>query len=448
MSWLRRPLRLAVQGPAPGLAFFKWRAPGDPVLEHFEPSAAPPSWRLIRRVDGACAGVAGLPFLQIEVRTPYGESITEAMVASAMREALGPKSETLALQGWHVTHLEDTHLGSQHRVFATLAGADESERPGLWDQLLPLELAVVALGDWTARTTGRSQFQLVLARGGWIYSLAYRHAQAYHLIRVSDRPFDFACKRLSEHRLYAQEPGDGEEFAVFADLPASAHVDISAALGETRPLPSPPGYGGGPKPGADLWHFGLALAAVREEGAIHNRAGARRQDANLEIRMWDRLAKTALAALLLGGLAFLGEGARLLSVRSALAGARAQAAQYASRVEEIQALRAERRNVLDSLLQLRPLWHRPTPVDRVLRGIAAALPPHAGLDGVLLRTAGDGKKTVSFLGWVGDWNEIRPVQERLRKLPYFSDVALSDQRQDPSRKRVSYHATCTLAETP
>jgi hypothetical protein len=331
-----------------------------------------------------------------------------------------------------------------------LQGDTEAVPAEGWDQVIPLELAVLALGDWTAKKTGQSVFQLILVRDSWAYSLVYRNAQPYHLLRIAADPRTQALRRLAGHADYLrQQTRDAGDFPVFLESGHSWKEDCAQVLGKSpEEIPQPPGSTGDAGSKSGLWHFGLALASLREEMDSHNAVSEWRQDRNLEIRLWDRLVKFSLLAVALGCAAILTEGMRVAWVDSRLDEARAEAERYSDKVESIQGLRRSRQALVDSLTPLRPLWERPAPLDRILRGLAGAMPSNSGMDGLLLREGLGTRPEISFRGWVDDWNRIRPVQDSLRKLPFFLGVELTEQRKESDRNRVSFQATCPLGDSP
>ncbi len=75
---------------------------------------------LIRKADLIAAGIDGEPYIHLDIRTPFGESVGQSQIDLALAEALGSRQSNFENLGWHIQFVEDTNLGSNHRVFVAL----------------------------------------------------------------------------------------------------------------------------------------------------------------------------------------------------------------------------------------------------------------------------------------------------------------------------------------
>ena len=449
MKFFRKPLRVAVslKEGVTGRAYFRIPEGGEPELEGWDSHPALLTRKTILRFATTCCGKEGMPFLQMDVRTPYGDAADEDHVAAAVREALGPKADALPVFGWNVTHLADTHLGSNHRIFATLTGPDApSISSECWDQILPMEMGLLALGDYAARKTGNSNFQLIADLGSFAYSLIYKESQPWHVIRIHKEPWGYAQKRLKEHRLMLPETEKSAPVFLLGTTGfRTACADFLGATAQPLPLPSDISTDGA-EPHA--WHFGLALAALQQEYSVHNYGTPENGDANRMFRLVFATVKAGVWAAVLGGAVLLAEAGRYYLAGRALNTIKWEAASHAKTLDTLQSLRNERGARYSSLLELRPLWTRPVPLSALIREITASLPASGALEGFMLRRIEGGRMEVSFRVNVRDWNHIRPMQTLLQKSSLFSRVEFSDQSAAGGGRGVLFQGSCILAESP
>lgn len=395
----------------------------------------------INRTGLVAEGLAAQPYVHLDIRTPFGETVDERQVLEALAEALGPKRDRYRLGGWHVQFVEDTNLGSNHRVFADLIDTARAvpSRPGM-DAGLSLELAMEALGEMLAAGKGAADFQLLYGGRDFCYSLLYLNGAPFHLLRVPEGPGPKAAARLRRHREFATGRNGGGPLRVFLhkDDPLRQAPEIAALKPEAFAL------AGAPEGGEGLLHLGLARAARQRDFASHNRVPteARRRNASIRtrFRFYLALAASALAAALAGG-------AFALAIRvseNQAAGLRAQAAVYQSQVDAIRALRVRKARLESSIADLKPLWRGPLDWNAVLAALAKALPKEAGIDGLAANRLPDGGMELSFKAWVRDWDQVQAIQKRLLAGGAFASVSLSEQRKDLQTGVVLFHVTARL----
>ncbi len=447
MNLFRRPIRLAIHGPANGLAYFKVKSGEDPEIQSWDPEVNDCNWRLIRKVDLACEEVEQVPFLHLDIWTPYGESVTEDQVFQGLREALGPKHEDYLIQGWHVVYLENTHMGSNHRVFVSLQkGTSDSEARG-WDLQLPVEIAVESLGDWIARKSGGLNFHLILSQGQWVYSLVYLNAQPYHRIRVGRENTTYLKNRLQAHHHYLAQQSKEGPLPLFVYSQDSIRPFCEEIFGSIPlDLPTLPGSWEAVGKRPTILHFGYALAAVQDGAAAHNQVQKSQQSRNSEIRLWNRLVVFAVLGIFFGLLPLALEGIQYFFLQRELTVLQAEASKFEVKVKAIRTHRLERLALWDSLQTVKALWNKPVPLDRVLQKIGMSLPNQSGLEGFVFRDGAKDNPIINFRIWVKDWNQVQPFQDKLKDFPLFSKVEISDQHRDPENARVYFQVSCALVK--
>ncbi|HLP41080.1 MAG TPA: hypothetical protein VK465_06205 [Fibrobacteria bacterium] len=230
----------------------------------------------IRRTRLVAEGLPAQPYIHLDIRTPFGESVDESQVEAALAESLGTRKDRYSRCGWHIQFVEDTNLGSNHRVFVDLKDrqADVGPRPGM-DAALPLEIAVEALAETLQAREGETSFQLLVGGTSQCFSVLYVNGSPFHLLRIPEGAGDAAAARLVRHRDFPQSQGKGGGFRTFLSpgdplLACEAVSRLSPEIVDFN-LRLPQGEGL-PKPLPSLYmHLGLALAAARRDLATHNR---------------------------------------------------------------------------------------------------------------------------------------------------------------------------------
>lgn len=392
-------------------------------------------------------GLALQPYIHLDIRTPFGETVGEAQVQEALAESLGPRKDKYRLGGWHIQFVEDTNLGSNHRVFADLI---ETASPvqGLtgMDAGLSLELAIEALGEMVAAEKGEQNFQLLYGGNRFCYSLLYLNGSPFHVLRVDEEAGAKAATRLRRHREFApglgRNGGSGLKTYLLKDDPlwgTAAVTELRAEAFDLAASGKPAGEGN-----AWLLHLGLAQAARQRDFYAHNRVATEERLRNEVVRTRFRFFLAMGAAAAVCALAAAAFGFAIHGSQSELKALKAQAAVYQAQVDSIRTLRKQRGRLEAAVGDLQPLWHGPMDWSSVLGSISAALPKESGIDGLSVSRQSDGSLELSFRAWVRDWNQVQAIQKKLASAKRFSGVSLSEQRKDMQTGVVIFHVNCKL----
>lgn len=422
---------------------------GEVELKRRSPDEVAVNKAWITRTRLVAEGLPAQPYIHLDIRTPFGESVDDQQVENALTESLGPRKDRYARGGWHIQFVEDTNLGSNHRVFVDLRDAQDGagSQPGM-DSAFPLEVAAEALGEAILLKHGESNFQLLLGGSSHCHSVLYVNGSPYHVLRIAEAPGEKAASRLIRHRDFAQSAGKGAPLRTFLcpGDPLASLESIRNLAPETADfnLRLPDGDGQGKGDATLYLHLGLALAAVRQDYREHNRVEREQRLRNQGMRGRSRFALALLGTVLA---CLLAAGIFALLIR--LAGSRAealtaQAAAYRGQVETIRALRVERSSLVSSLAFLKPVWSRPVPWLEVFAELSAALPAQAGMDGLSVNRAEDGSLGLSFRAWVKDWDKVREIERRLSDSRFLEAVSISEQRKDMATGAVVFHVSCRL----
>lgn len=437
-----------------------------------EEAAIGKSW--ITRTRLVAEGLPDQPYIHLDIRTPFGESVDEAQVDGALAESLGSRRERYGKGGWHIQFIEDTNLGSNHRVFLDLKDAqDAAGTQGGMDAALPLEVAVEALGEAVLARRAEPNFQLLVGGPECCYSVLYAGGSPFHVLRVREAPGDKAAARLAKHREFALSqgkagpyrtylcPGDPladceavralapeiVDFGLGAGKEAAAKGAKSGRNAKGAEAAAGTGTAAGARNGTGIplyLHLGLALAASKREYSDHNRVLLEGRLRNLNVRGRSRFAAAMLVTALACGVA---AGAYALAIRSAGAETlrlSSQASSYRAQVEAIRELRAERLRLLGSLAALKPMWSGPIPWGEVFADLDAALPAQAGVDGLQVDRDAAGVLSLSFRAWVKDWDAVGGIERKLSESRYLEEVSISEQRKDLASGAVVFHVSCRI----
>ncbi|MDQ3001389.1 MAG: hypothetical protein M3Y08_09025 [Fibrobacterota bacterium] len=434
-------------------------------LRRRSPEEMPVDGSWINKTGLVAEGLALQPYIHMDIRTPFGETVGPGQVEEALAETLGPRMDRYRIGGWHIQFVEDTNLGSNHRVFVDLIdnAALEKGMPGM-DAGLSLEVAIEALGDLVATEKGEQNFQLLYGGKQFCYSLLYINGSPFHVLRVGEGAGAKAAVRLRRHREFAPGPGRNGSVGLKTYLlmgdPLWDDASVQELRAETFNLPAATGPNtitqeSMPTNGSitqknheegNSWllHLGLAQAARQRDFAAHNRVsiGERRRNDIIRTRFRFFLALGATAAL-----CTLVAAAYAFAIRTSqsnLMELKEKASTYQSQVDSIRALRFEKARLEASMIDLRPLWRGPMDWRSILEKIAAALPKESGIDGLLVSRQTDGGLELSFRAWVRDWNQVQSIQKKLTATKRFSSVSLSEQRKDMGTGVVIFHVTCRL----
>jgi hypothetical protein len=404
----------------------------------------------INKTGLVAEGLASQPYIHMDIRTPFGETVEENQVREALAENLGPRKDKYRLGGWHIQFVEDTNLGSNHRVFADLIGTDADGQgfPGM-DSGLSLELAVEALGDLIAAEKGEQTFQLIIGGDRYCYSLLYVNGSPFHVLRVDEGAGAKAAARIRRHREFApgnRDGGTGRSTGLRTFLLKEDPLWEAMASSELRPEPVLGASAARSAEPGNAWmlHLGLAQAARHRDYGAHNRVAVEDRLRNEGIRTRFRFFVATAVTAAVCGMAALGFGIAIRTAQSDLKKLEAKAAAYRSDVESIRDLRKQRAAIEASVMDLKPLWRGQMDWGAVLGSIAAALPRDAGIDGLNVIRDADGGLSLSFRAWVRDWNQVQAIQKKLASSRRFADVTLSEQRKELQTGVVVFHVTARL----
>ncbi|HKP97691.1 MAG TPA: hypothetical protein VJ385_18260 [Fibrobacteria bacterium] len=405
----------------------------------------------INKTGLVAEGLARKPYIHLDIRTPFGETVGESQVQEALAESLGPRKDKYRLGGWHIQFVEDTNLGSNHRVFADLIETTASSG-GLagMDAGLSLELAIEALGELVAAEKGEQNFQLLYGGAQFCYSLLYLNGSPFHVLRVDEGAGDKAAARLRRHREFAPGNRDSAQTngrsGLKTFLPEGDPLRETATVRDLRPDAIGLGAADGSAETGNAWplHLGLAHAARQRDFSPHNRVAADARRRNEGIRTRFRFFLAMGAAAVLCALAAAVFAIAIHRSQSELRTLKEKASAYQAQVDSIRALRKERARLEAAVGDLQPLWHGAMDWNSVLGSIASALPKEAGMDGLSVSRQADGSLELSFRAWVRDWNQVQGIQKKLSASRRFSGVTLSEQRKDMQTGVVVFHVTGKL----
>lgn len=392
-------------------------------------------------------GIAHQPYLHLDIRTPFGESVNESQVAKSLAESLGPSKEKYKVGGWHIQFVEDTNLGSNHRVFVDLLEIQSKPSPLEYkDAGLPLELAIESLGEMVMAEKGDASFQFMYGSANMCFSLLFLNGSPFHVLRVSMGPSPEVALRIKQHREFVLSLGKMTSSGLSTFLVAKDPLLEFEPIRDLKPdsvilgLPQETTMDSG----VSLLHLGLASAARQRDFSSHNRVSQKSRSQNYNLRTQHGfLISLALTAgfCLIVTLAFL--GANHFGKRQ-LQKLRTSALAYQGQVDSIKILRTEKMNIELGLKELRPVWSKPLAWSEIFTDLSSALPAQSGMDGLSVVKNAEGQTEMSFRAWVRDWDQVQLIQKKLSSTYPFSSVNLSEQRKDLASGVVIFHVTCIL----
>jgi hypothetical protein len=400
----------------------------------------------ITRTQWVAEGLANEPYIHLDIRTPFGETVDDGQVDAALGEGLGSRKDRYSRGGWHLQFVEDTNLGSNHRVFVDLrepSGSPEGQA-GM-DSGLPLEVAMEALGEILLHQRAESNFQLLYGGEHFCYSLLYVNGSPFHLLRVNEGAGEKSASRLIRHREFAASVGkNGMKTFLPQGDPLGEIRSLQGLKPETADFGASLKSAGSGAAAALCLHLGLAYAARQREYSAHNRVPEEQRRRNAALRSRHRFflaaGATAVFCLLVAG----GFWLAIRETQSQLRALKAKAEGYQNQVDGIRLARRQKAALESSLGDLRPLWDPPVPWVHVFAHLAESLPKDAGVDGVAVNRNADGTLGMSFRAWVHDWDQVQAIERRLSADRRFSSVSISEQRKDLATGVVVFHVTCRL----
>jgi len=397
----------------------------------------------IKKTDLIIEGLANQLYIHLDINTPFGETVHTAQVENALAESLGAKRENFEIAGWHIQYVEDTNLGSNHRIFVDLNPKDQKATLSEGrDDSRSLLVAVEALGEMVMSEQSVGTFQFLCSAKDEYYSLLFLNGAPFHVLQIPNLDLAEVSKRILGHRefLLAQGKTADSELATFLPnddrLLSQKSLQLlkpkTLKLGQNKSFPFM------------VFHLGLAKASAQKELESHNRAKAQSGNHNYNIRTQDQFLHVFLISCLMGLLVLLGFGIDLMHQSGQLKTMRKSAAQYTVQVKRIADLRKQISTVELSLANIKPLWNSALDWKTIFSGIASALPLESGLDGVTVNKQATGDLELSFRAWVKDWNRVQDIQKNLLATQYFKTVSLSEQKKDLASGVVVFHITCIL----
>ncbi len=427
---------------------------------------------LIQKADLIVAGIAHEPYIHLDIRTPFGESVGQSQIDIALAEALGPRHANFQNCGWHIQFVEDTNLGSNHRVFVALKkNNDQSPKMG-FDGQYPLELAIEAYGEKIFSEKGEANFQFLFKENDFAFSLLFLNGAPFHILNLSNRSLknnvpdlpvksdseknfkkDFE-KRILQHREFAINQGKLGQVALKTFYQGKLELQDFPLLQDLKPSQLPPlefseanrGSDSIPRPldAKGTLHYGLALVASQAQYQGHNQSIEEAKNSNYLLRTRFQFLKISSAIfgiclLILSGL-FLSN----LLLKNKINKLNASYQVFENQVKKIRDLRKEKIQIETSIAELSPVWNLPMNWSEVFNGLAKALPHEAGIDGISATLRPDGKLSLSFRAWVKDWNQVQGIEKSLSHTHPFSNIVLSEQRKESSSGTVVFQVTATL----
>ncbi len=391
-------------------------------------------------------GLVDQPYIHLDIRTPFGETIGTTQVESAFAESLGARQDNYRRGGWHIQYVEDTNLGSNHRIFLDLEDPSiKNEKVMDRDACMPLEAAMEALGELVMEEKGEGNFQLLYGSGPICFSLLYVNGSPFHVLRLDAEAGTKAALRLRQHREFALSQGKiagsglktylapGDPLAQFEPLQTLGPQPVSLGLPTQNAHAIPL-----------LLHLGLAHAARQKDLLAHNRVGEKNRFDNAIIRDRSKFYLVAGIATMLCLVAAAIMTIMIQQDRRQLQKLEKAASAYTDQVATISELKREKTNVEKDLQSLKPVWNRPMNWAAVFAEIAKALPNEAGMDGLTVVRKPDGHLELTFRSWVKDWDKVQSIQRKLSASAFFSTVTLSEQRKDLTSGVVVFHVTGQL----
>ncbi len=397
-------------------------------------------------------GLENQPYLHLDIRTPFGETVTDHQVEAALSENLGPRRDKFRMVGWHIQFVEDTNLGSDHRVFIDLA---DSAAPAVFpdgvDVAIPIELAVEALGEIVRVMTAEPSFQLLVSGTGHGYSVLFQNGSPFHVLRVPERGDESGRAKLIRHREFLYQARNGANgLRAFAFSGDALLSDPTVAVLKLERLELGHGTGMVPEsvaqdiPQNQPLHLGVAWAARHIDFSGHNRVPDSQRRKNAVIRSRHRFAQATAATAVVCLLVAAGLAVTIHVWKAKLDTLAKAASGYQKQVDAIRKLRAEKSVLEMDLAALHPLWNNPINWAATFTTVASALPKESGIDGLVVTRLGDGALELSFRAWVRDWNQVQAIQKKLDAAGTFSAVTLSEQRKDLASGVVIFHVTCRM----
>ncbi len=387
-----------------------------------------------------------------DVRLPFGEELTLDSVEQSLIEVLGGRRDEFNKARWHEMFAEDTHQGTEHRVFISLFKSDSPSVHTPADAQLPLQVGLMALANHLSEVSEKPEFQFLIQTPKAVFSILVFGSSVFHTLTF--QPSDDIksdLDRLARQRDYGLQSAEVESALPLYVLAPNAAAWQELALThnnwEVIPLPSILNIEATKTAAQKVQlycHLGLRLAQSDLELRAHNSVGSH-VTRSLGYRRDKRLAIyttliAALFCLLVGGFF----GLRYKNLQQRLQQIDKQSDAHRPVLQKINAYRQQKSAVSDSLTQLRQLWHLPIPWDKLLLEIQNAMPRQSGIEALVVKETQKGATELQFKAWVKNWDHITGIQKRLTESPYFLNVKESEQRKNKRRHYISFNMSAEI----
>jgi hypothetical protein len=395
------------------------------------------------------------PLLHVEIRTPFGEVATDALVEAAIQSALGPHYETYTLRGWHVLRVEDTHVGSVHRILASLEDNQKpwDEKP-LFDFQIPIELGLWGLGNKIGQRFVGKPWQLLLTYEGTLYSALFSGTDTFH-IRSWAKNHPLALSQIQAHgaslvkALGSKDPtwvqvlGPGcQDLFKGQALPltseSSSRQDSASMQEALSFFPALSRYQGDlEKANLALWSLGLGEAMQHAESKSHNQI----EDESLRDLRHRRMRRvfgisTLVSAfsLLVCLAAWAAQYSQAVNEKKIL---EKQAQGYSRQVSALNDLRATLLAKQDSIKGLGPLVRREFPLSLLLSEVAQARGT-SEIQGLQIKPADHGQYEAYLRAFTSQWENVEAFRRKLSQAPGIIQAEVLEQRKDAGKGKVFF----------
>ena len=430
-----------------GYGLFQFKQDGLKLIR-FEKKSRPIDLQWIRKVRCIVEGEKGIPFLHRDVRTPFGEMPDSNQVEQSLKDVLGDNSP-YKINEWHSYFVEDTNLGSSHRIFTDLNQTNQKIEKSRADYKLPLELAILSLGEEIFNTTGFASFQFVFYSGDFIWSLLFCKGSPLHILRITKDDHNYIVDRLGEHKNYlANQFKDQEPFLRIVLSQTEIRKFIDPGLDEN--IVEHDFNFAKPKEwdtGSALLHYGLALSSRNVEHQKHSRTSQENLEANRNERSFHSFLFVMFFSLLIGGIVSAASWYNLRQERLELTQTMKSAQIFETEIAIIDSLRDIRSDLVRKVYKLKPVWRNDYDWESILNQIAASLPKNSGIDALMAERNPQGMN-LNFKAWVSDWAEVEEIQNKLSNISKITEVKISEQRKDPENDVVIFQVQCNLEAMP
>jgi hypothetical protein len=455
--------------------------PWSPRMVQRRPSLAPASRpdriRLSRR---RLLALTGMPLLHLDIRTPFGDEVDEEQIESALQTALGPHRDKHELRGWHVLRVEDTHVGSLHRVLASFSIPNEASPHSELsrheaDYALPIELGLYGLGALLGPHLGQAQgqgakpWQLLMHHEAVWYSALFVGSYGVH-VKSIPASHPQALPRLLGHAAMVEStdsnpavtpsilrligPMIGPRIGTMSGTPSDPQGDAIrqddltksgealepwlVKLGLHRQAPD------SPLTSEECLALGLATVASREEVRSHDQNPEEVAQVLREKRLFSTLVLSAvvsLASLAIGGLALAGVKHHHQGVKNDLA---ALASGHREQVVQLESLRRRLAAADDSLALLGTLAQEPYPTSLLLSRLGDAA-SQGGVQGMQLKRLDGGGVEMRMRAFTSNWEKVEGFRSVIASIPGATHSEIAEQRKESGQGKVIFDLAAKVA---